>query len=107
MIAYAMLKPDSPRRAEWLAAFGTDRVRLRSPRSQLAILPGIDGPCRCYRAAVYALARAQREGLRRYLDDRYFAGKPAGAIKVFDGEHGLPILDGPDLVVTVEADCYL
>lgn len=107
MIAYATLTLDSPRRAEWMRLFGSDRVRLESAESRLVLLPGSSEPRRCYRAAVGALSPQVEDRIRRELADRRFGGVVGRAEAAIRGPHGLPIVAGPDLIVTVEAECYL
>lgn len=107
MIAYATLTLDSPRRAEWMRLFGSDRVRLESAESRLALLPGFYDPRRCYRAAVGALSPQVEDRICHELANRWFGGVASRAEAAIRGPHGLPIISGPDLIVTVEAECYL
>lgn len=107
MIVYATLTHDSPRRNDWIKVFGICRVRLVSTESHPTILPGLDEPRPCYYANIDHLNDRQFHSVRHVIADRFFGGDQVRANSVIESAHGLPILGGPDLVVTVEAQFYL
>lgn len=108
MAIYATLAPDSPRRADWLKVFGSDRIPLSNSEAHLVMLPGFDGPVRCWWYDVDEF----RDGdsvrtLVAFVADRFCGGDSGLASELLAVDYFVPIMDGPDLRVTVESGFYL
>lgn len=101
MIAFATLTPDSPRRDLWMRVFGATRIRLESTESYVTTLPGDPTPRRCYRAVVGSLAGGDMDEL--FAHAKAAPGPWEINTDLALGRHGIPVLAGPDLIVTLES----
>jgi hypothetical protein len=95
----AHLSPRSPRYADWLRIFGTDRVQLESPVPHRASVPGRSNVT-VYKLDVKALNSQQRERLVEHLCTK-FSRTRAEVEADLDGPHGCPVLD-EDLIVSFD-----
>lgn len=108
MPVFATLTEDSPRQAAWFKVFGSDRIRLVDSRSDLVLLPGFDGPRRCWWFDLGdSTVTASWRVLEEFVAGQFCNGDQVAGARLVADQDFVPILDGPDLRVTVEAGFYL
>lgn len=85
----ASLSPESPRYADWIQVFRTDRVELEQPLPILGDLPGL-GTRHVYKLKLSALTADQRARLIDFLCARF--NLPLDDVCVHLERDGCPIL---------------